>query len=616
VTRLILIFLFQSKQESLNWLSPSFFAGPLISSLMLPVLYRGVSGTVFPSLVYDFWRRVFGDASQQRELVAALVPELFPSNPKFHHNVYAVPVLLDIVCSSKQKCLTSVREIGKILLLGRSHYCSDSAWKLVIECTDVELLGPVTAFELFARMHPHQVELVRDYSVLSRSFFALTNILSRVLPVEDPSAMACCVYGSSSPAQARQVLLQSSRIDTTLELLLEMCVGSFPKLRLLLCSPDEDLSLVLPAVVDSAVDFALRLRHDTLRWTALQEDLKSGDEEKSVASLMWMRCLTNPWYLEHCPDAQLDKTKAVESVPLIIRSFELRCESSINRRRLCLVQWSVLSQLVKWLSGCDVVKQIAKHAGVFLSTIENHVEFEALRHVFECCATAEDAFGEATTKGELLRALRLRFDEIVAEHESNRDAVSILTSWACIAFGGASRHLHLAPTCLEMLQTMELQHHRFHGVVEKVVERHFVPHWLGLKDGAMNRSDLDQDAELLLLLLRQGYERDDSRRLDQDGEDDKHRIAFSLPRAFAMAYLDVLSNDSTLATRVCLLLTRAALKVVKTVFLVFGFSQCEKKGKERARCWKRSRSCCYSVFWFSCSSLGHSHVASTGFRVR
>jgi hypothetical protein len=122
VTRLILVFLFQSKRESLQWLSPSFFAGPLLSSLMLPVLYRGVSGMVYPGLVYAFWRRIFDDPSQKQALVEAMVPELFPSNPKFHHNVYAVPVLLEIMTASKQKCISNVRQVGKVLLLGRSHY--------------------------------------------------------------------------------------------------------------------------------------------------------------------------------------------------------------------------------------------------------------------------------------------------------------------------------------------------------------------------------------------------------------------------------------------------------------------------------------------------------------
>lgn len=74
VTRMVLVFLFQSKREALRWLSPEFFAGPLLSSVMLPVLYRGVSGMVYPSLVYAFWRRVFDDPQQQRALVESLVP--------------------------------------------------------------------------------------------------------------------------------------------------------------------------------------------------------------------------------------------------------------------------------------------------------------------------------------------------------------------------------------------------------------------------------------------------------------------------------------------------------------------------------------------------------------
>ncbi len=525
VTRMILVFLFQSKRESLGWLSPEFFAGPLLSSLMLPVLYRGVSGMVYPTLVYAFWKRVFDDPTQQKALVVSLVPELFPSNPKFHHNVYAVPILLDIMTSSKQQCVDSIRQVGKILLLGRSHYCSDSAWRLVIECANFQAIGPTQASEFFARTHPHSIELVRDYQGLARTFFAQSGILAdnRTLPTEEPLFMACCAYVGCDAAEARRVIGQSSNLPAALEGLVEMCGGSLQRTRSLLCGPNnEDLDEMLSQVEDSAVAFVLRLQQvDAAVWKRIQLELASDDYRVVLHGLAWLRRLSDPWYLRHCATASSDVSQKTASacVPLILSSFSLQIESSDDRRKLCLLQWSVLSQLVDWLHADSVcLTQIARHSGAFLSNVENHVEFEALRHVFECCASAPGAFGENVTHTELLRSLRLRFDEIVAEHESNRDAVSVLTSWAHTAFGDAARKLGLAPTCLQMLQAMELQHHRFQGVVHKAVERHFVPRWrqfLGEDRNKISDLELEQEAELLVLLLRQGQDRDEARKLDK-----------------------------------------------------------------------------------------------------
>jgi hypothetical protein len=39
------------------WIDREFLFGPLMDAMMLPALYRGISGMVFPDLLLDFWRK-------------------------------------------------------------------------------------------------------------------------------------------------------------------------------------------------------------------------------------------------------------------------------------------------------------------------------------------------------------------------------------------------------------------------------------------------------------------------------------------------------------------------------------------------------------------------------
>jgi hypothetical protein len=78
ITRMVLVFMFQSPAEAHWFIDPDFYAH-VLSNSMLPALYRGVSGQVFPQMVYSFWKNRFeGQLSQ--DIVVRMLEEFWPRN--------------------------------------------------------------------------------------------------------------------------------------------------------------------------------------------------------------------------------------------------------------------------------------------------------------------------------------------------------------------------------------------------------------------------------------------------------------------------------------------------------------------------------------------------------
>ncbi len=126
VVRLVLLSLCQSdlSPESLWWLDADFLFGPLLEAFLRPALYRGVGGAIFPSQMLRFVKQV----AMRDDLVARLVPQLVPNNPILHHNVLAVPALLQLLADTHAPCLTGPVDAARILRLARSYYRADVGW--------------------------------------------------------------------------------------------------------------------------------------------------------------------------------------------------------------------------------------------------------------------------------------------------------------------------------------------------------------------------------------------------------------------------------------------------------------------------------------------------------
>lgn len=543
VTRMVLVFLMQADPNSLWWLDPDFFCGPFLSSLLLPSLYRGVSAMVFPSLVFEFWKRKFTSGDDRVAIVRRLVPEFWPANPKLHHNVLAVPVLMRLVAETGVACITNVSEAGKIVLLTRSHYCVEIGWKMLTECVDVASFSSFNPGDLFARMEPHTEELMLEHGLLVRQFFAKTSLNRRELPKEDVRRMALCAFASSSHEEMMHVL-KSAGADAhrVIAALAGMCRGGLKEVSALV--PVE----VLQQPTNEPIVFGLRCSYDESAWSASLVPFPTESLESVFRGIRWLNLLSDPWWVESTGSSGKVVELLQASVPWLLglEKLDVVLKSSVEERaKLSHARWACLAQ-VGLLVGEPLGQMIAAHASEVVADTDTYLEFSTLLNVFECCTFGPTVLFAGHMADSLSLILRRRFDEIVSMFEQ-RDAFPMMKKWAMVALGHVSRSLGVAPKCLELLLAVERQHDRFIGVVADVVERDMLPRWkrmIQVEDSFLVQ-DRKVDADLIALLARQGYTRDDSRKLDGDGDEEGPKKLFSLSRAYVAAFLESLPNRSS-----------------------------------------------------------------------
>lgn len=547
VIRMVLVFFMQSANHA--WLDDEFFCGPLLTSILLPALYRGVSGQVFPPLVKSFWERTFSDKDTRERLIHRLVPEMYPTNGKLHHNTQAVATLLDIIAESRIPCIKDQKTVGLLLLLGRAFYCIPVAWKLVNNCLADGVI--TSADQLFQRLRPHSMELIFEHLDAACALFAKARLTEQAVAPDAQNVEIFACYVACGGAKT----LQKAPDEAVLAVLRRYGGGGLGFVHNLF-PPEQQQKLSFDT--SRPLSYALSVARNAFsswkdRIVAAKHSL--AQDSTCDAGLKWLLALTDPWWLQasgagenkdFCAlcESCVDELVRVASIPVAVDpshdSYRALVLQRIERRSIVL---ETFRQLVGWnLVGDESRTRISKFGVDSLE--DSTIEFEDLKSLFVCVAAASSSADSsliALGKEQCLLVLKARFNQIC--DLDRKDAFALLEMWGGVAFSLAARQLEISPICLDMLIEVERKRDRFVGIAASVVEKHCVPTWKQFIAAAPktlepNAALINSEAEMVVSLAKQGFYRDESRRLDSEADEQTVRNVFSLARAFAVIYVE------------------------------------------------------------------------------
>ena len=446
-----IISLCQASAESLWWLDVDFFCGPFLEACLLPILFRGVSGQVYPSLLYDFWKRQIRKMGSQ--LVEQMLPALWPSSKVLHHNVAAVAVLMRLLSEEAGEsvhCLRDASRAGHLMLLGRAYYCVPTAWELVTSIVQVDPYCPFSLSEFVTRLHPHALEIVRECRPHARNFFNKTNLLDRnhvdKCPSDDSTSLAIAIFCAPSMIVGDSFLKRASNRGQVFGYLLSLCGEDLGQCsRLVTCDAGiEKLDDI------SAAEFCLQKQTDDASvWEA---KVLSGPLNEEA--LQWARHLTDPWYRETQQGWEASKACINAAVDRLCQPLEF--ESPAQAAQCTDLQWISLAQACRGIPD-SVAEKCSEFAQKALVSKDWQIEVGTLKHVFACCSNTAFA---SLSSDELMEAIQGRFDDI-STSLGDRDAGVVLHGWAQVALGPVAWNAGLAPKCIGLLLHLENNHYRF-----------------------------------------------------------------------------------------------------------------------------------------------------------